>query len=97
MSRCSVLHGVAGTRVVTPSVALSLPEMILLRRVLKPKLIATDVGVVYRVSATGLLFNASRQCDSGAYPKPVERVCGHHGSGTDKGTPRTERRLVRAR
>jgi uncharacterized protein len=39
-------------------VALSLPEMILLRRVLKPKLIATYVGVVATgILATGLLFN----------------------------------------
>ena len=40
-------------------VALSLPEMILLRRVLKPKLIATYVGVVATgILATGFLFNA---------------------------------------
>ena len=39
-------------------VALSLPEMILLRRVLKPQLIATYVGVVATgILATGLLFN----------------------------------------
>ena len=39
-------------------VALSLPEMILLRRVLKPRLIATYVGVVATgILATGLLFN----------------------------------------
>lgn len=39
-------------------VALSLPEMILLRRVLKPKLIATYVGVVAAgILAVGLLFN----------------------------------------
>jgi uncharacterized membrane protein YraQ (UPF0718 family) len=39
-------------------VSLSLPEMILLRRVLKPKLIATYVGVVATgILATGLLFN----------------------------------------
>ncbi len=39
-------------------VALSLPEMILLRRVLKPKLIATYVGVVASgILVTGLLFN----------------------------------------
>lgn len=39
-------------------VALSLPEMILLRRVLKPQLIATYVGVVAGgIVATGLLFN----------------------------------------
>jgi uncharacterized membrane protein YraQ (UPF0718 family) len=39
-------------------VALSLPEMILLRRVLKPKLIATYVSVVATgILATGLLFN----------------------------------------
>ena len=39
-------------------VALSLPEIILLRRVLKPKLIATYVGVVATgILATGLLFN----------------------------------------
>jgi uncharacterized membrane protein YraQ (UPF0718 family) len=39
-------------------VALSLPEMILLRRVLKPQLIATYVGVVATgIIATGLLFN----------------------------------------
>jgi len=40
-------------------VALSLPEMILLRRVLKPKLIATYVGVVASgIMLTGFLFNA---------------------------------------
>jgi uncharacterized membrane protein YraQ (UPF0718 family) len=39
-------------------VALSLPEMILLRRVLRPQLIATYVGVVATgILATGLLFN----------------------------------------
>lgn len=39
-------------------VALSLPEVILLRRVLKPKLIATYVGVVATgILATGLTFN----------------------------------------
>jgi uncharacterized membrane protein YraQ (UPF0718 family) len=39
-------------------VALSLPEMILLRRVLRPKLIATYVGVVATgILATGLMFN----------------------------------------
>lgn len=39
-------------------VALSLPEVILLRRVLKPKLIATYVGIVATgILATGLLFN----------------------------------------
>ena len=39
-------------------VALSLPEMILLRRVLKPQLIATYVAVVATgILATGLLFN----------------------------------------
>lgn len=39
-------------------VALSLPEMILLRRVLKPQLIATYVGIVATgILATGLLFN----------------------------------------
>ena len=40
-------------------VALSLPEMILLRRVLKPQLIATYVGVVATgILVTGFLFNA---------------------------------------
>lgn len=40
-------------------VALSLPEMILLRRVLRPKLIATYVGIVScGILLTGLLFNA---------------------------------------
>jgi uncharacterized membrane protein YraQ (UPF0718 family) len=40
-------------------VALSLPETILLRRVLQPKLIATFVGVVAAgIVATGYLFNA---------------------------------------
>jgi uncharacterized membrane protein YraQ (UPF0718 family) len=39
-------------------VALSLPEMILLRRVLKPTLIATYVGIVAAgIVATGVLFN----------------------------------------
>ncbi|MHA6522903.1 permease [Tessaracoccus sp. G1721] len=41
------------------TVALSLPEMILLRRVLKPKLIATFVGVTATgIIAVGYLFNA---------------------------------------
>jgi uncharacterized membrane protein YraQ (UPF0718 family) len=40
-------------------VALSLPEMILLRRVLKPRLLATFVGVVATaILITGYLFNA---------------------------------------
>ena len=40
-------------------VALSLPELILLRRVLKPALIATYVGVVASgILVTGLVFNA---------------------------------------
>jgi len=40
-------------------VALSMPEMILLRRVLKPQLIATYVGVVaLGILVTGYLFNA---------------------------------------
>ena len=40
-------------------VALSMPEMVLLRRVLKPKLIATYVGVVASgILVTGFLFNA---------------------------------------
>ncbi|MCV2395672.1 permease [Actinotalea sp. M2MS4P-6] len=40
-------------------VALSLPEMILLRRVLKPRLIATFIGVVAAgILAVGYLFNA---------------------------------------
>jgi hypothetical protein len=40
-------------------VALSLPEMILLRRVLKPKLIAAFVGVVgIGIVFVGYLFNA---------------------------------------
>jgi uncharacterized membrane protein YraQ (UPF0718 family) len=40
-------------------VALSLPEMILLRRVLKPKLIAAFIGVVAAgVLLVGYLFNA---------------------------------------
>jgi uncharacterized membrane protein YraQ (UPF0718 family) len=39
-------------------VALSLPQMILLRRVLEPKLIATYVGVVASgILVTGLMFN----------------------------------------
>lgn len=41
------------------TVALSLPEMILLRRVLKPKLIAVFVGVTaVGITAVGYLFNA---------------------------------------
>ena len=41
------------------TVALSLPEMILLRRVLKPRLIATFVAVVAAgIIAVGYLFNA---------------------------------------
>ena len=41
------------------TVALSLPEIILLRRVLKPKLIATFVAVVAAgIIAVGYLFNA---------------------------------------
>jgi len=40
-------------------VALSLPEMVLLRRVLKPQLLATFVGVVaLGILITGFLFNA---------------------------------------
>jgi uncharacterized protein len=40
-------------------IALSLPEMIILRRVLKPKLIATFVGVVASgIMLVGWLFNA---------------------------------------
>ena len=40
-------------------VALSLPETILLRRVLQPKLIATFIAVVATgIVATGYLFNA---------------------------------------
>jgi uncharacterized membrane protein YraQ (UPF0718 family) len=39
-------------------VALSLPELIILRRVLKPRLIATFVGVVGSgIIAIGYLFN----------------------------------------
>ena len=39
-------------------VALSLPEMVLLRRVLRPRLLATFVAVVASgILATGLLFN----------------------------------------
>jgi uncharacterized membrane protein YraQ (UPF0718 family) len=39
-------------------VALSIPEMILLRRVLQPRLIATFVAVVAAgILTTGLLFN----------------------------------------
>ena len=41
-------------------VALSLPEMVLLRRVLKPKLLATFIGVVAAgIVAGGYLFNAT--------------------------------------
>ena len=41
------------------TVALSLPEMIILRRVLKPQLIAVFVGVTAAgILATGYLFNA---------------------------------------
>ena len=40
-------------------VALSLPEMILLRRVLKPQLLATYIGIVATgIVAVGYLFNA---------------------------------------
>jgi uncharacterized membrane protein YraQ (UPF0718 family) len=40
-------------------VALSLPELILLRRVLKPQLLAIFVGVVgTSIIAVGYLFNA---------------------------------------
>jgi hypothetical protein len=40
-------------------VALSLPEMILLRRVLRPRLLAIFVGVVgVGIVAVGYLFNA---------------------------------------
>jgi uncharacterized membrane protein YraQ (UPF0718 family) len=39
-------------------VALSLPEMILLRRVLRPRLLATFIGVVGAgIVAVGYLFN----------------------------------------
>ena len=42
----------------TTTTAIASPEMILLRRVLKPELIATYVGVVASgIMATGLLFN----------------------------------------
>ena len=41
------------------AVALSLPEMILLRRVLRPQLIAVYIGVVATgIVAVGYLFNA---------------------------------------
>ena len=41
------------------TVALSLPEMILLRRVLKPRLIATFAGVTaLGIVAVGYIFNA---------------------------------------
>jgi len=40
-------------------VALSLPEMIILRRVMKPRLIATFIAVVaVGIMLTGYLFNA---------------------------------------
>jgi uncharacterized membrane protein YraQ (UPF0718 family) len=40
-------------------VALSLPEMILLRRVLRPRLLATFIGVLASgIIAAGYLFNA---------------------------------------
>jgi hypothetical protein len=40
-------------------VALSLPEMILLRRVLRPQLLAAFIAVVaVGILATGFLFNA---------------------------------------
>ena len=40
-------------------IALSLPEMIILRRVLKPRLIATFVGVVATgILLVGIVFNA---------------------------------------
>jgi len=39
--------------------ALSLPEMVILRRVLKPKLIAVFVLILFiSITLTGLLFNA---------------------------------------
>ena len=39
-------------------VALSLPEMVILRRVLKPQLIAIFIGVVaFAIIITGYLFN----------------------------------------
>ena len=41
------------------TVALSLPELVILRRVLKPRLIAVFVGVTASgILATGYLFNA---------------------------------------
>ena len=41
-------------------IALSLPEIIILRRVLKPRLIATFVGVVAcGILLVGLVFNAT--------------------------------------
>ena len=40
-------------------IALSLPEMVILRKVLRPRLIATFVGVVASgILAVGWLFNA---------------------------------------
>lgn len=39
-------------------VALSLPEMILLRRVLRPQLLAAFIAVAAGILATGFLFNA---------------------------------------
>jgi uncharacterized membrane protein YraQ (UPF0718 family) len=40
-------------------VALSLPEAVLLRRVLRPRLLATFIGVVSAgILVTGFLFNA---------------------------------------
>ena len=47
------------TAVVSQPIALSLPETILLRRVLKPKLIAVFVSVTaIGIVAVGYLFNA---------------------------------------
>jgi uncharacterized membrane protein YraQ (UPF0718 family) len=40
-------------------IGLSLPEMVILRRVLKPKLIAVFIGVLaVGIMAVGFLFNA---------------------------------------
>jgi len=54
-------------------VALSIPEMILLRRVLKPELIATYVGVVASgILLTGFAFNLILQQHTNAItPKPT--------------------------
>jgi uncharacterized membrane protein YraQ (UPF0718 family) len=52
-------HGRPDRHIVKTAIALSLPEFIILRKVLKPRLIAVFIGVVgIGIMAVGYLFNA---------------------------------------